>query len=293
MQKTIKREVRISGLGLHTGSKVNLALKPAPPNKGIVFRRTDLNDFEIEATKRHIARVSYATTLMKKGVIIATVEHLLSALYGLEIDNVLVEVDAMEIPILDGSASQFVALLQEAGITTVDGAQEIIKIHKPIEIRQGEKFIGIYPDEKFCITYEIVFAHPLIQRQRFQLDVTSETYRKEIAPARTFGFYEEIQELIRSGFVRGGSLANAIVLDKETIVNEDKTLRYPDEFVRHKILDLIGDISLVGRRIVGHVHAIRAGHAFHAALTFSLLKNPQNYEIITADDLVGTVRWGR
>jgi UDP-3-O-[3-hydroxymyristoyl] N-acetylglucosamine deacetylase len=286
MQTTIKKAVKISGQGLHTGGRVHLALRPAPAHSGIRFRRTDLNDFEIEATKRYIAKVSYATTLMKRGVMIATVEHLLSALYGLGVHNVIVELDAMEIPIMDGSAAAFVGLIREAGIVTLEEPAEYLRIIKPIEIRQGAKFIAAYPDHEFRISYEIDFPHPLIGNQCLNMAITSESYRRQIAPARTFGFYDEIQQLMKSGLIRGGSFDNAIVLDRDGIMNEDPRLRYTDEFVRHKILDLIGDISLVGKRILGHLHAVRGGHALHAALAGALLKSSDAYEILRCEATV-------
>lgn len=280
MKKTLRQSISLTGIGLHTGVSVNLTLRPASPRTGIVFHRTDLNHFAIEATRPHVARVSYATTLMRKGVLISTVEHLLSALYALDVTDVIVELDAMEVPIFDGSAQPFIDMMDKAGLKDVAYPAECICILKPIEIQHDQKFIAAYPDDCLRITYEIDFPHPVIGRQSLEVKVTPATYRECIAPARTFGFYDEIQELIRAGLIRGGSLDNAIVLDKDGIMNHAVGLRFPDEFVRHKILDLIGDMCLVGRPILGHLVVRRGGHAMHAALASSLLKYSDSVAIV-------------
>ncbi len=277
VQATLRETAEISGLGLHTGTRVNIRLVPAPPATGLVFRRTDLNNFQIEASTRHVAKLSYATTLMKRGVLVSTVEHLLSALYGLRVDNLYIELDSIELPIIDGSALEFVRLIEEAGLEYQPAGRQMLRVLKPVEVRRGEKWIGIYPDDAFTVEYEIEFEHPAIGRQRLELEITPESYRQEIAPARTFGFYQEAQALLRSGLIRGGSLENAIVLDSTGVLNDH--LRFPDEFVRHKILDLIGDLSLLGAQLLGRVRAFRAGHALHAALIARLLKEPDAYRI--------------
>lgn len=280
MKQTLRRSVSLTGIGLHTGVSVTLTLRPAAPRTGIIFQRTDLNHFEIAATRQHVARVSYATTLMRKGVLISTVEHLLSALYALEVTDIIVELNAMEVPILDGSADPFVRMIDQAGLRPIDYPCDYLRITKPIEIQQGNKFIAAYPDDGLRVTYEIDFSHPLIGRQRLEMEITPGTFRRAIAPARTFGFYDEIQELIRSGLIRGGSLDNAIVLDKTGLMNPSGGLRFPDEFVRHKILDLIGDICLVGCPLLGHLVVTRGGHALHAALASRILKQSQTVELI-------------
>src|SRR5207249_1358400 len=250
--------------GLHTGYPVKMTLVPAPPDRGIVFRRTDLKNFEIEARRAHVAKVSYATTLMKKGVMISTVEHLLSSLYGLGIDNLYIDLDSMEVPILDGSGLRFIEEIGRIGIREQTSLRRYIFIVKPIEVRQGDKVAGVYPSASPRATYIIDFRHNAIGRQEIQIELTPESYLREIGPARTFGFISDVEYLKRCGLIRGGSLENAVVLDESGIVNAD--LRFPDEFVRHKLLDLLGDISLVGYPIVGHLYAEKAGHAIHSAL---------------------------
>jgi UDP-3-O-[3-hydroxymyristoyl] N-acetylglucosamine deacetylase len=282
-QRTLRAEIQIEGIGLHTGYAVRLQLLPAPENTGLVFRRTDLRNFRIEATRAHVARVSYATTLMKKGVMISTVEHLLSALYGLGIDNAYIDVDSMEVPILDGSGLRFVELIEQAGAEEQEALREYIIIEKPIEVRQGDKVAGVYPDSMQRATYEIEFEHAAIGRQEIELTLTPESYRREVAPARTFGFIADVEYLKKSGLIRGGSLENAVVLDESGIVNAE--LRFPDEFVRHKLLDLIGDISLVGHPIIGHLYARRAGHAIHTALADQIARLTSHYRIGNLQEL--------
>jgi len=282
-QRTLNKEIAFSGIGLHTGYSVHLKLVPAPPNTGIVFRRTDLENFRIEAIRSHIAKVSYATTLMKKGVMISTVEHLLSTLYGLGIDNLFLDVDSMEVPILDGSCRAFVEKIMEAGITEQDALRQYIVIEKPIEVRQDGKVAGVYPDTILKATYIIDFEHKAIGHQEIQIELTPESYRCELGEARTFGFVSDIEYLKSLGLIRGGSLDNAVVLDNSGIIETD--LRYPDEFVRHKLMDLLGDISLTGYPIVGHLYAERAGHAIHTALVDRITRNTDHYTICTAENI--------
>jgi UDP-3-O-[3-hydroxymyristoyl] N-acetylglucosamine deacetylase len=282
-QRTIQAEIEFSGIGLHTGYPVKLKLIPAPVNSGIIFRRSDLKYFEIEATRAHVARVSYATTLMKKGVMISTVEHLLSALYGLGIDNVYIDLNSMEVPIMDGSGKTFIEEIEKAGIVEQEGLRHYIVIQKPIEVRQQDKFAGVYPCANPKATYVIDFPHNAIGRQEIALNLTPDSYRREIGTARTFGFAADVAYLKRCGLIRGGSLDNAVVLDETGIVNSH--LRFPDEFVRHKLLDLLGDISLVGYPIIGHLHAEKAGHAIHAALADQMVRNQASYRICTFPEL--------
>ena len=282
-QRTLCQEVHFKGIGLHTGYSVNLNLVPAPPGTGILFRRTDLKNFEIEAIRSHVAKVSYATTLMKKGVMISTVEHLLSTLYGLGIDNLYLDVDSMEVPILDGSCRIFIEEIQKAGILEQDALRKYMVIDKAIEVRQGDKVTGVYPDSTPRLTYIIDFEHAAIGHQEIRMELTPESYRREIGEARTFGFVSDVEYLKSLGLIRGGSLDNAVVLDDSGIMDTD--LRYPDEFVRHKLLDLLGDISLVGYPIIGHLYAERAGHAIHTALADRIARSSDHYRICTAEDL--------
>lgn len=282
-QRTLSRQLHFEGIGLHTGYNVDLALVPAPPGTGVRFRRTDLKDFEIEAVGAHVAKVSYATTLMRKGVMISTVEHLLSALYGLGVDNLYVDLNSMEVPILDGSAADFVESIERAGMVEQDQPREYLLIQEPIEVRQGDKLAGVYPSPRPEATYIIDFEHPAIGRQEINLELSPEAYRREIASARTFGFVSDVEYLKSAGLARGGSLENAIVLDASRIVNGP--LRHPDEFVRHKLLDLLGDLSLVGRPIIGHLYAEKAGHAIHAALATKIVRQAERCRICTVSEL--------
>ena len=281
-QHTLASDVSLSGIGLHTGVPVNLRLLPAPANTGIIFKRTDLDGFIIEAQSRHVARVSYATSLMKKGVLISTTEHLLSALAGLGVDNAIVEIDNLELPILDGSALPFVKLIRQAGLRTQRARRSYARILKPLDIVDGAKRIALYPADTFTASYSISFPHPVIGRQTLDFTPTSGSYENDVAPARTFGFLAEVEMLRKNGLVKGGSLENAVVLDNERVLNPEG-LRWPDEFVRHKVLDLIGDISLFGHPLIGHVVADRAGHAMHAQLISQLLRQKDCWALTTQE----------
>jgi len=282
-QRTLRDEIHIRGIGLHTGYPVQLRLVPAPANTGIVFRRTDLRNFEIEAKREHVARVSYATTLMKKGVMISTVEHLLSSLYGLGIDNLFVDLDSMEVPIMDGSGRVFLSEIEKTGTTDQGELRKYIVIQEPIEVRQGDKVAGVYPDPDPSARYVIDFAHRAIGQQQIHIKLTPESYSREIGPARTFGFIADVEYLKSCGLIRGGSTENAVVLDESGIINDH--LRFPDEFVRHKLLDLLGDISLVGYPLIGRLYAEKAGHALHTALANKIAKLRSRYRICTIEDL--------
>ena len=272
MQTTLKKPVKISGVGLHTGCQVSITLRPAPEDTGVIFRRVDLQNFQIEALRKRVSRVVLATTLMKKGVMLSTVEHILSALYGLELDNVYIDIDSLEVPIMDGSALPFVEMVSQAGIQKQDKERIFLKIQKPIRLKNKEKFISIEPASSFQISYEIDFTHPMIGHQVLNMELTPEIYRRDIAYARTFGFYAEVEDLRKKGLIRGGSFDNAVVLSETEIMNGE--LRSPDEFVRHKILDLIGDISLCGYPLIGHIRAHKAGHALHTSLATILVRDP-------------------
>jgi UDP-3-O-[3-hydroxymyristoyl] N-acetylglucosamine deacetylase len=275
-EQTIATPLEFSGIGLHSGVPVQMRLLPAPAGSGIVFRRTDLDDFEISATSRNVAKVSYATSLMRQGVLISTTEHLLSALIGLGIDNVIVEIDNLELPILDGSAFPYVEAVRATGLKLQRRRREYIRVLKAIEVHDGNKFIALYPGDGYRISYEIDFPVP-IGKQCFEVDLATETYGVDIAPARTFGFKEDEQQLRDMGLIRGVSEASAIILTRKGV--ENGPLRFPDEFVRHKVLDLIGDLALAGHRILGHVVAARAGHAMHTALVTRLLKDRSAWEL--------------
>jgi UDP-3-O-[3-hydroxymyristoyl] N-acetylglucosamine deacetylase len=282
-QRTLKHRLKFEGIGLHTGYEVQMELVPAPENTGIVFRRTDLKNFEIEATRAHVARVSYATTLMKKGVMISTVEHVLSTLYGLCIDNLYVDVNSMEVPIMDGSGLRFLEMIEDSGIEDQNELRQYIVVQEPIEVCIEDKIAGVYPAPVQKATYIINFEHNTIGRQQIDIQLTPECYRKEIGPARTFGFISDVEYLRKCGLIRGGSLENAIVLDESGIVNAK--LRYPDEFVRHKMLDLLGDISLIGKPMLGHLFAEKAGHAIHTALADQIVRSRKKCRICTLPEL--------
>jgi UDP-3-O-[3-hydroxymyristoyl] N-acetylglucosamine deacetylase len=273
------------GIGLHSGVDVAMRLIPAPAGSGIVFRRSDLDNFEIPATGRNVAKVSYATSLMRQGVLISTTEHLLSALIGLGVDNVIVEIDNLEVPILDGSALPYVTAILASGLKPQRRKREYIRILKPIEVREnssvGSKFIGVYPGDGYSIDYSIDFPAP-IGRDTFTGDLEAGAYGSLIAPARTFGFREDEAMLRDMGLIRGVSDDSAIILTRGTEKQpgevQNGPLRFPDEFVRHKVLDLIGDLALAGRRIWGKVVAERAGHAMHTALVQRLLRDRSAWE---------------
>lgn len=283
MQTTIGKPVETSGVGLHTGCHVSLRILPAPAGTGIVFRRTDLQGFEIEATRNHVSRVVLATTLMKRGVMLSTVEHLLSALYGLGVDNAYLDIDSLEVPILDGSARPFVEMIREAGIKELEAPRIYLQVIRPVAIERGDKFIRIEPWPRFTIEYAIDFPHPVIGRQQLELDITPEVYGRELSFARTFGFHAEVEELLQAGLIRGGSLENAVVLDENGVMSG--ALRAPDEFVRHKVLDLIGDISLCGLPLVGKITAYRAGHALHTDLATHLSRDSRVCRKVTETQL--------
>ena len=253
-----------------------MRLLPAPAGSGIVFRRTDLDNFEIPATGRNVAKVSYATSLMRQGVLISTTEHLLSALIGMGVDNVIVELDNLELPILDGSALPYVDAILEAGIKTQRRKREAIKVLRAVEVREGDKFIAVYPGRGYRIQYRIDFPAP-IGRQETSIDLAAETYGTFIASARTFGYKADEKKLRDMGLIRGASPENAIVLGPRG--PENGPLRFSDEYVRHKVLDLIGDLALAGRRIEGLVVAERAGHAMHTALVAKLMKDRSAWEL--------------
>jgi UDP-3-O-[3-hydroxymyristoyl] N-acetylglucosamine deacetylase len=286
-EQTIRTQVECRGVGLHSGAPVNLRILPGQAGAGIVFRRIDLDGFLVEADIRNLAKVSYATSLMKKGVLISTTEHLLSAFIGVGIDNAIVELDNLEVPILDGSAHPFVEMLLRAGLKQQRRRRTYMRVTREVEVREGHKFIAIYPAETYSVEYSIDFPAP-IGKSSFRAEVVPQCYRKEIAPARTFGFRKDERAMRNMGLVRGASLENCIVMNE--LGPENGPLRFGDEFVRHKVLDLIGDLALVGRRIIGRVVADRAGHAMHTALVQKLVRDRALWEESDGHDSVGDTR---
>ncbi len=281
-QTTIARESIAEGVGLHTGVYGHVRLVPAPANTGIVFRRIDLDNFPIEAQGHNVARVSYATSLMKQGVLLSTTEHLLAAIYSCEIDNIYIDIDAIEVPILDGSAEPFMEMLEQSGLRRLRRRRRYLKVLQPLEIVEGERKVGIYPANEFHVRCYVDFPHPLVGQQEVELTVSQETFRQLLARARTFCFERDIEPLRAMGLIRGGSLDNAIVLTDDGVRNGP--LRFPDEFGRHKALDLIGDLALVGLPLLARVEAHKAGHALHTQLVTKLLSDPTLWTI-TADDV--------
>jgi UDP-3-O-[3-hydroxymyristoyl] N-acetylglucosamine deacetylase len=276
LEQTIAEPLEFAGVGLHSGAPVTMRLLPAAAGSGIVFRRTDLDNFEIPAIGRNVAKVSYATSLMRQGVLISTTEHLLSAFIGMGIDNVIVELDNLELPILDGSALPYVEAFHRVGIREQRRKREALRVLQPVEVRDGDKFIGVYPGSGYRIEYTIDFPAP-IGRQKTCIDLAAETYGSEIAPARTFGYKADERKLRDMGLIRGASAENAIILNERG--PENGPLRFSDEYVRHKVLDLIGDLALAGRRLEGHVVAERAGHAMHTAFVSRLVKDRSAWEL--------------
>lgn len=287
-QTTILRPASAEGVGLHTGVYGRIRLMPAPADTGIVFRRVDLDNFPIEAQGHNVARVSYATSLMKQGVLLSTTEHLLAAIYSCGVDNIYIDIDAIEVPILDGSAEPFMQMLEQAGVRKLRRKRRYLKVLQPLEVAEGDpatpgqvRRIGIYPADEFHVRCYVDFPHPLVGQQEVEMVVSPETFRHLLARARTFCFERDIEPLRSMGLIRGGSLENAIVLTNEGMMNGP--LRFPDEFGRHKALDLIGDLALVGLPLLARVEAHKAGHALHTQLVSRLLADPSLWTIATEE----------
>ena len=278
-QTTILRSSSAEGVGLHTGVHGHIRLTPAPADTGIVFRRIDLDNFPIEAQGHNVARVSYATSLMKQGVLLSTTEHLLAAIYSCGIDNIFVDIDSIEIPILDGSAEPFMQMLEHSGVRKLRRKRRYLKVLQPLEVVEGDRRIGIYPADEFHVRCYVDFPHPLVGQQEVEMAVNPNTFRHLLARARTFCFERDIEPLRSMGLIRGGSLENAIVLTNEGVMNGP--LRFPDEFGRHKALDLIGDLALAGLPLLARVEAHKAGHALHTQLVSRLLADPSLWTIAT------------
>src|SRR5262252_2485235 len=282
-QTTIIRPAAAEGVGLHTGVFGHIRLVPAPADTGIVFRRPDLDNFEVEAQGHNVARVSYATSLMKQGVLLSTTEHLLAAIYSSEVDNIFIDIDSIEVPILDGSAEPFLALLDEAGVRNLRRRRRYLKVVKPVEVVEQDRRIGIYPARNFHVRCYVDFPHPLVGPQQIEMTVQPDSFRELLARARTFCFERDIEPLRSMGLIRGGTLENAIVLTDAGVLNGP--LRFPDEFGRHKALGLIGDLALVGLPLLGRVEAHKAGHALHTQLVSRVLSDASSWIVTSADAL--------
>jgi UDP-3-O-[3-hydroxymyristoyl] N-acetylglucosamine deacetylase len=285
-QRTLKNVIRAMGVGLHTGERVFLTLKPAPINAGIVFRRVDLNPvLEIPATTEYVGDTTLSTTLVKDGVRISTVEHLLSAMAGLGIDNVVVELSASEVPIMDGSAGPFVFLLQSAGILEQEAPKRFLRIKRKVTVSDGDKWVSLEPFNGLKITFTLDYDHPVLKNsvQEASLDFSTTSYVKEVSRARTFGFLSEYEWLKANNLALGGNLNNAVVLDEYRVINEDG-LRYEDELVKHKILDAVGDMYLLGTGLIGAFRGFKSGHTLNNRLLKTLLAKKSAYEIVSFDD---------
>jgi len=278
-ETTLAKPIEINGVGLHTGVDVNMKLRPAPENTGYIFVRTDLDDFEIPASVEYISHCSYATTLMRRGVVLSTCEHLLSALRGSGVDNCFIDLDNIEIPIMDGSSEDFVELISKTGVVEQNAPRRVFRVLERVSFEQGDRKMAIEPAENYEIDCVIDFPHPFIERQSLNFVFKNGSFGKEIASARTFGFTHEIEMLRKANLALGGSLDNAIVLTPDGMLN-DTPLRFDDEFVRHKILDIIGDFALLGMPIQGKITAEKSGHSVHASLMSKLLKAEHAWEII-------------
>jgi UDP-3-O-[3-hydroxymyristoyl] N-acetylglucosamine deacetylase len=276
-QKTIKRSVSCSGIGLHSGKPVNLRMLPAQENTGVIFRRPDLHS-EVPVKQEFITHINYATSISNGQTTFYTVEHLLAALYGMGVNNILIEMDADEVPILDGSAVPFIEMLTKAEIVQFDRPNYYLQILQPIEAKDGDRFIAVYPSDHFDISYTISYNHPWLRKQEKSIRVTRQNFVKQLAPARTFGFLHEIELMRANHLALGGSLENAVVLTDHGILNEH--LRFPDEFVRHKILDLIGDLALLSYGLLGHFVAYKAGHQLHSQLVSKILEQREKWDLV-------------
>jgi UDP-3-O-[3-hydroxymyristoyl] N-acetylglucosamine deacetylase len=275
-QQTLRRQVSCAGIGLHSGTKVSLTLKPASAGTGIVFRRIDLG-IDIPASVAHVKSLHYATVLGHEGATVETVEHLLAALVSAGIDNVVIELSQREVPIMDGSSAPFLYLIQEAGVKRLSAARRYLKVLRPVSVAHGDKHIAIYPSDHFKVSYTISFDHPLLRHQSRTTRITEQNFADDIASARTFGFLKEVEWMRQQGLALGGSLENAIVIGDTGVLN---ALRFEDEFVRHKILDAVGDLALVGYPVLGHVVAHRAGHALHTTLASQLLSEADAWTLV-------------
>ena len=280
-EATVQRTVEASGVGLHSGAKARMRIGPGPAGSGIVFVRTDLDGFMLRAHWKHVAKVSYATSLMRQGVLLSTTEHLLSVLYALGIDNVRIEIDNLEVPILDGSGRPFVELIEEAGRCEQRKRRQYLAVQRAVEVRDGAKRVAIEPSDRLELVCETYFGHPTVGAQRWEGPITAESYAREIAGARTFGFEQDLEQLRSMGLIRGATLDNAVCFGPDGPLNEGG-LRFADECCRHKALDLLGDLAMIGRPLLGRIVAERAGHAMHIALVRKIMSEPGCYRLVEA-----------
>ncbi len=278
-ENTVSRPVTIRGVGLHHGAPAELTIRPAEAGTGIVFVRKDLEGFRIPAEWRNVAKVSYATSLMREGVLLSTTEHLLSTLYALRVDNAEIEIDNLEVPIVDGSSRPFVDMLEQAGVERLPRPRRYLRIARPVEVRDGDKRIRVEPSERLEIVCESHFDHQLVGSQRIECELTPEYYARAIAPARTFGFRRDLEQMRDMGLIRGATLDNAVCFGDDAVLNPGG-LRFDDEPCRHKLLDLVGDLAMLGRPLLGRVIAERAGHAMHIALVRAIMSDAACYEVV-------------
>ena len=284
LQRTLKRSITCAGIGLHSGRKVSLSLRPAPAGSGLRFRRTDLGGLEIPAHASYVGACAYATQLRSGDATVETVEHLLAALAASRIDNAVIDLNSREVPIMDGSSAPFMYLVQEAGVKTLNEPRRYLKLTRSMTLARGDKHISLYPADEFRITYTIGFDHPLLRHQTRVMTVTEHSFAEDIAPARTFTFLKEVEMLRQNGLALGGSLDNAVVIGDTGVLNS--SLRFDDEFVRHKILDLVGDLALVGHPVLAHAVVHRGGHALHTAMASKLLAEPDAWQLVESPEAV-------
>lgn len=278
-EATVNSTVAVTGVGLHSGAKASMRIGPGPAGSGIVFLRSDLNGFQLRANWKHVAKVSYATSLMRQGVLLSTTEHLLSVLYALGIDNARIEIDNLEVPILDGSGRPFVEIIEAAGRREQKRPRRYLAVKKTVEVRDGAKRVAIEPSDRLELVCETFFQHPTVGAQRWEGVMTPEVYAREIAAARTFGFEQDLEQLRTMGLIRGATLDNAICFGPDGPLNEGG-LRFTDECCRHKALDLLGDLAMIGRPLLGRIVAERAGHAMHIALVRKIMSDPDCYSLV-------------
>lgn len=282
LQKTLKSSIGCTGIGLHSGKKVTMSLNPAAPNTGILFHRTDLEgkDRIIPARWDFVVDTRMATTIGNEaGACVSTIEHLMAALAGCGIDNAIIEIDGAEVPVMDGSAAPFIFLVECAGMTEQDAPRKAIKIERPVRVGDSDKYMSATPDDSFSVGFEIDFEDTAVARQKLSMRLVNGTFKTEIARARTFGFVHEVDALRKAGLALGGSLDNAVVISGDTILNGDG-LRYDDEFVRHKILDCVGDLYLAGAPIIGQIDALRSGHALNNQFLISLFSDDDAWSYV-------------
>lgn len=279
-QRTVSEEISCTGIGLHSGKKVRLTIKPSSPNSGITFERVDISpDSAVKASFDNVVETNMATTIGFNGYSVSTIEHIMAAFFGMGIDNALVQVDGEEVPIMDGSSAPFVFLLKNAGVTIQNSYKRFLLVKKSVKVTDGNRSVHLYPSNELKITYKIDFNHPLIKDQAYEISFSQSSFIQEISRARTFGFLKDVQTLKNNGLAKGGSLDNAIVMDEFRVLNEDG-LRYKNEFVRHKILDFIGDLAIIGHVVIGHFVVERSGHSLNQTLLKKFMAQEKCWEVV-------------